>query len=83
MMRADSNRVNYPDDGCEHSPSCLTCPLPQCKYDAPVQSRKARQAANRDEKLRRSFAQGVKATDLALLYGVGVKTVYRAVNGRR
>ena len=23
----------YADDGCEFSPTCLTCPLPTCKYD--------------------------------------------------
>ena len=24
------------DTGCEYSPSCLTCPLPVCKYEAPL-----------------------------------------------
>ncbi len=27
---------HYEDTGCEVSPSCLNCPLPQCKYDDPV-----------------------------------------------
>ena len=26
-------RYPYRDDGCEVSPHCLRCPLPQCKYD--------------------------------------------------
>jgi hypothetical protein len=26
---------HYVDDGCEVSPSCLSCPLPLCKYDDP------------------------------------------------
>ena len=28
-------RYPYRDEGCEVSPSCLKCPLPQCKYDEP------------------------------------------------
>ena len=28
-------RYPYRDEGCEVSPSCLRCPLPQCKYDDP------------------------------------------------
>ncbi len=24
------------DTGCEYSPSCLTCPLPVCKHEAPL-----------------------------------------------
>lgn len=26
----------YRDDGCDVSPTCLQCPLPQCKYEAPA-----------------------------------------------
>ena len=26
----------YADNGCEVSPSCLNCPLPQCKDDDPI-----------------------------------------------
>ncbi len=30
------DRETFQDDGdCEASPSCLDCPLPQCKYDDP------------------------------------------------
>ena len=27
--------THFVDDGCEVSPSCLTCPLSRCKHDAP------------------------------------------------
>ena len=36
----------YEDEGCEASPSCLTCPLPQCKYDDPSSFKKLKQAKN-------------------------------------
>jgi hypothetical protein len=26
---------HYRDTGCEHSPTCLSCPLARCKYDRP------------------------------------------------
>ena len=28
----------HPDTGCQYSPSCLACPLPVCKYDAPPET---------------------------------------------
>ena len=34
----------YEDEGCEASPSCLTCPLPQCKHDNPTWFHQLRQA---------------------------------------
>ncbi len=30
------------DKGCEVSPSCLACPLPECKYDVPLYSQLSR-----------------------------------------
>lgn len=35
------------NDGCEVSRSCLVCPLPRCRYDAPPQSRKPRSSSQR------------------------------------
>ena len=35
-------KMHYADDGCEVSPHCLTCPLPQCKYDDPAWYRHSR-----------------------------------------
>lgn len=32
--RVDQNIVT-PDTGCSYSPTCLSCPLPVCKEDAP------------------------------------------------
>ena len=31
---ASGRELEYIDNGCEYSPSCLKCPLPVCKYDA-------------------------------------------------
>ena len=32
-LDAVPEEMHLADDGCEVSPHCLTCPLPQCKYD--------------------------------------------------
>ena len=29
----DTYEMHYPDNGCWASLTCLTCPLPKCKYD--------------------------------------------------
>lgn len=29
--------MEWPDTGCQHSSSCLTCPLAICKHDLPHQ----------------------------------------------
>ena len=43
-----------PKDGCRHSPSCFTCPLPDCQYENPARAgeyvlRKAKKAAAKVE----------------------------------
>ncbi len=38
------------DDGCEVSPSCLICPLPECKYDNPVAFQVWKRGEDRKEK---------------------------------
>ena len=29
---AEPRMIELPDDGCKHSPSCFTCPLPECIF---------------------------------------------------
>ena len=45
MMDQGPEYYHYEDTGCEVSPSCLTCPLPQCKYDDPVWFQRHRRLA--------------------------------------
>ena len=69
------------DDGCEHSPSCLTCPLPACKYDVGTPHPlvlKANIKANRAKAL---LAQGSTTEQVAEQMGVHVRTVQRYKRG--
>jgi len=73
---------NFDDTGCEAAPSCLACPLPQCRYDDPdwynrlVKRRQDQElvAALRDLPVSESRA----AEKVAARFGVTVRTVFRA-----
>ena len=67
----------YRDDGCEVAPSCLDCPLPQCKYDDPMWYRRERRS-QRDQKVLRIQAQkGLTVAQLARHFGVSQRTIFR------
>ena len=66
-------RDNYPDTGCEIAPSCLRCPLPQCKYDLPVQSQRR---YVRDYQV--VLIEGLTVGAAANLLGVSERTIFRA-----
>lgn len=75
-----SEYSHYEDTGCEVSPSCLRCPLPQCKYDDPVwyQSYRRRQ---RDQQILEASSQSLRRGEkqkIALQFGVSVRTFNRA-----
>ena len=66
------------DDGCEWSPSCLTCPLPQCKYDAPgAVQREEREF--RDGRILEAQRSGLTVAEIAKQFNVGKRTVFRVV----
>ena len=84
-LRLDSlpEHHTYRDDGCEVSPSCLRCPLPQCKHDAPGWYLRERRA-QRDRTIRRlRSGQGLSVTQLARRFGVSKRTVFRALHRAR
>lgn len=67
----------YRDDGCEVSPSCLRCPLPQCKYDDPGWF----QRQKRDERDREVMAilrrGGLSVAQVAARFDLSQRTVFR------
>jgi hypothetical protein len=68
---------HYEDTGCEISPACLSCPLPQCKYDDPVWFQKHRRIA-RDLKMWSAIrAEGLSVEEAADRFSVTVRTVFR------
>ena len=68
----------YRDEGCELSGSCLQCPYARCIYENP-QGKKRLLKALRDEKICASYRDGKNPKELALMFGVSVRTVQRVL----
>ncbi len=68
--------AHYPDMGCEYSPKCLECPLPECKYDVFGYTRKVKldRMAGVVFQLR---CAGLTEGQIAASVGIGIRTVQR------
>ena len=67
----------YRDEGCEVAPSCLRCPLLQCKYDDPL-AYQSRKRGQRDEAVMDARKQeGATITELARRFDLSIRTVHR------
>ena len=70
-------RYPYRDEGCEVSPSCLKCPLPQCKYDDPgwIQRQKRKE---RDSQVVSSLLEdGLSVPEAAARFALSQRTIFR------
>ena len=67
----------YRDTGCDVSPSCLKCPLPQCKYDNPgwLQREKRRERDHQVISALQSYSMSVPET--ATRFDLSQRTVFR------
>ena len=69
----------YKDEGCDLADSCLNCPFPQCVYEQPG-GRQRWLKKVRDRHIVRLFiGEGKEVKELALLFGVSMRTVQRAL----
>ena len=66
--------IRYRDVGCSISPSCLNCPLPECRYDEDA-AKKVR--ARRDRRVRALKRNHVPVDEIARQFSVSTRTVYR------
>lgn len=75
-MKPGTYREQTRGDGCEEvSPTCLTCPLPICKYDDPgVLTRWRRQERDREVI---AAMQTMPVEDVARRFGISERTAYR------
>ena len=78
-VRADARPefTRYRDEGCDFHPSCLTCPLPRCRYDEPGGVRALLNSGRDREILHLRRRQGLPVDTLARRYGVSRRTVFR------
>ncbi len=67
---------------CELSGSCLECRFVRCVYDKPWGTRQKLKKM-RDRKVVRLFHRGKDTKELALMFGVSLRTVQRALKGEK
>ena len=70
---------HYEDTGCEVSECCLTCPLPQCKFDDPIWFQRHRRLAKDFRMWNTMRSEGLTAEEAADRFSVTVRTVFRII----
>ena len=76
--------VNHSDTGCPDGmyPSCLSCPLPRCRWEEPRTSTKRRnEMAEQRREAKRLFSEGLTYTEIASRLGVSRTTAKARVQG--
>lgn len=66
-----------PDKGCEVSSSCLSCPLPTCKYDAPRGQTARLKNASRNLLITEAYGSGEDASLIASRFNITARSVFR------
>lgn len=74
--------TRYRDDGCDISASCLTCPLPRCRYEEPGGLRSLLNE-RRDRQIIALRLRGVPVDALADRFGISRRTVFRVIGSSR
>jgi hypothetical protein len=70
--------TSYADTGCDIHSSCLTCPLPRCRYDEPGGARKLL-SDERDRTILQLRREGRPISAIASSFGVSRRTVFRVL----
>lgn len=78
----DNSYYAPPDRGCEHSQSCLTCPLPICKHDRPITKSRSKRATDMAT-ARMILKHNLSAEQAAEILKVDKRTVYRILSRAR
>lgn len=73
---AEKDADHFPDHGCRYAPRCLTCPLPLCVFDDPGWKRRER-LWERDREILRRLRRGEAIPEIAALFNVSDRAVYR------
>ncbi len=74
---AYAEHVHYRDTGCDVHPACLSCPLPECKYEYSVEN-VTEMRARRDDAIQRDRKKGMTVPAIARKHRVSERVVQRA-----
>ena len=72
-------QMHYSDTGCEVSASCLSCELPQCKFDNPSWYQAYRRHGRDLEFQDAHDTEGLSVFEIAQRFRVSPRTVHRSL----
>ncbi len=76
--------TDFNDSGCDLYPSCLSCPLPKCRYDEPGGAAAMLRTGRDAGILRMATEDGMTVDRLAMQFGVSRRTIFRVLhNGQQ
>jgi hypothetical protein len=75
--------TDYSDSGCDLYPSCLSCPLPRCRYDDPGGAAAMLRTGRNAAIARLASRDGLTVEELARAFGVSRRTVFRVLAAGR
>jgi DNA-binding CsgD family transcriptional regulator len=74
--------MDWRDEGCAVSTSCLRCPLPRCLEEEP-RGRQRLRLAVRNQRMVELRRSGKSVEEIADLFGVSRRTVQRALENKK
>ena len=77
VMDVVPERFPYRDEGCELSPSCLRCPLPQCKYDDPGWYQREQRRERDGRVVEALWNGGLSVHEASLRFDLSQRTIFR------
>ncbi len=85
LVRADTlpENMNFRDDGCEVSFSCLNCPLPICKFDDPGWLQRESRQSRDEAMITARRVDSLSVAEIAERFEVSTRTVHRVLKQER
>lgn len=75
--------VDYRDTGCDLYASCLRCPLPQCRYEVSGGATMMLRMGRDESILTAAKRDGASVDDLAAMFGLSRRTIFRVLERHR
>ena len=75
--------TSYNDTGCDLYPSCLSCPLPRCRYDDPGGAAAMLREGRDASIIRLHRKEHVAVEQLATMFGLSRRTIFRVLRAER
>lgn len=75
--------VAYRDNGCDLYASCLRCPLPQCRYEVNGGATTMLRLGRDESILAAAKRDGTTVDELAAMFGLSRRTIFRVLERHR